>query len=292
MSLDDRTSAPAVATGRSNSVARFWTLFRSEIRVLFRRGRTIAMLAALAAVPVLIAIAIRLSSSGGGGGGGPAFLARITENGLFVSLTGLAVAIPLFLPLTVGVVAGDTIAGEANLGTLRYLLISPAGRIRLLLVKFAGAAVFCAAATLVIVLAGAAIGAALFPIGPVTLLSGDTVGIGDYAIRALLMAAYVTISMLGLSAIGLFISTLTTVPVGAMATTVVLAALAQILGAIPQLDWLHPFLFSDRWLGFADIMRQPIAWQSFQDNTLTQAVYIVVFGGAAMLRFRSKDVLS
>ncbi len=292
MSLDDRTSAPAVATGRSNSVARFWNLFRSEIRVLFRRGRTIAMLAALAAVPVLIAIAIRLSSSGGGGGGGPAFLARITENGLFVSLTGLAVAIPLFLPLTVGVVAGDTIAGEANLGTLRYLLISPAGRIRLLLVKFAGAAVFCAAATLVIVLAGAAIGAALFPIGPVTLLSGDTVGIGDYAIRALLMAAYVTISMLGLSAIGLFISTLTTVPVGAMATTVVLAALAQILGAIPQLDWLHPFLFSDRWLGFADIMRQPIAWQSFQDNALTQAVYIVVFGGAAMLRFRSKDVLS
>ncbi len=292
MSLDDRTSAPAVATGRSNSVARFWNLFRSEIRVLFRRGRTIAMLAALAAVPVLIAITIRLSSSGGGGGGGPAFLARITENGLFVSLTGLAVAIPLFLPLTVGVVAGDTVAGEANLGTLRYLLISPAGRIRLLLVKFAGAAVFCAAATLVIVLAGAAIGAALFPIGPVTLLSGDTVGIGDYAIRALLMAAYVTLSMLGLSAIGLFISTLTTVPVGAMATTVVLAALAQILGAIPQLDWLHPFLFSDRWLGFADIMRQPIAWQSFQDNTLTQAVYIVVFGGAAMLRFRSKDVLS
>ncbi len=292
MSLDDRTSAPAVATGRSNSVARFWNLLRSEIRVLFRRGRTIAMLAALAAVPVLIAIAIRLSSSGRGGGGGPAFLARITENGLFVSLTGLAVAIPLFLPLTVGVVAGDTVAGEANLGTLRYLLISPAGRIRLLLVKFAGAAVFCAAATLVIVLAGAAIGAALFPIGPVTLLSGDTVGIGDYAIRALLMAAYVAISMLGLSAIGLFISTLTTVPVGAMATTVVLAALAQILGAIPQLDWLHPFLFSDRWLGFADIMRQPIAWQSFQDNALTQAVYIVVFGGAAMLRFRSKDVLS
>ncbi len=291
MSLDDRTSAHAAAAGRLHPVAHFWSLFRSEVSVLFRRGRTIAMLAALAAVPVLIAIAIRLSSSGGGGGG-PAFLARITENGLFVSLTGLAVAIPLFLPLTVGVVAGDTVAGEANLGTLRYLLISPAGRIRLLLVKFAAAAVFCAAATLVIVLAGAAIGAALFPIGPVTLLSGDTIGIGDYAIRALLMAAYVTISMLGLSAIGLFISTLTTVPVGAMASTVVLAALAQILGAIPQLEWLHPFLFSDRWLGFADIMRQPIAWESFRENALTQAVYIVVFGGAAMLRFRSKDVLS
>lgn len=298
MSLDDRSDSPRTVAARSDvptrmsSPRRFGGLFLSEISVLFRRGRTTAMLAALAAVPVLIAIAIRLSSSGGERGGGPAFLARITENGLFVSLTGLAVAIPLFLPLTVGVVAGDTIAGEANLGTLRYLLISPTGRIRLLLVKFAGAAAFCAAATLVIVIAGAAIGAALFPVGPVTLLSGDTIGVGDYAVRALLMAAYVTISMLGLSAIGLFISTLTTVPVGAMATTVVLAALAQILGAIPQLDWLHPFLFSDQWLGFADIMRQPIAWESFRENSLLQAVYIVVFGGAAILRFRSKDVLS
>lgn len=285
-------SSPAASIPRRSSAGRFGTLFISEVAVLFRRSRTIAMLVALAAVPVLIAVAIRLSSSDGGRGGGPAFLASITENGLFVSLTGLAVSIPLFLPLTVGVVAGDTIAGEAGLGTLRYLLVAPAGRLRLLLVKFAGAAVFCAAATLVIVLAGAAIGAALFPIGPVTLLSGDTIGMGDYAVRALLMAAYVTISMLGLSAIGLFISTLTTVPVGAMATTVVLAALAQILGAIPQLDWLHPLLFSYHWLGFADLLRQPIAWDSFVDNSVLQAAYIVVFGAAAALRFRTKDVLS
>ena len=33
----------------------------------------------------------------------------------------MLVSVPLFLPLTVGVVAGDTIAGEASLGTLRYL---------------------------------------------------------------------------------------------------------------------------------------------------------------------------
>ena len=47
-------------------------------------------------------------------------------------------AIPLFLPLTVGVVAGDTIAGEAGQGTLRYLLVAPAGRVRLLVVKYVG----------------------------------------------------------------------------------------------------------------------------------------------------------
>ena len=197
-------------------------LLGSEITIVFRRKRNQAMLLALAAVPILIALAVRLSSNTSGRG--PAFLASISENGLFVALTALTVSIPLFLPLTVGVVAGDTIAGEANLGTLRYLLISPSGRLRLLLVKYAGAAAFCVAATAIVVIAGVAIGAALFPVRAVTLLSGDTVDGLEYAVRCLLLIAYVSMSMLGLSAIGLFLSTLTTVPVGAMAATIVLSA--------------------------------------------------------------------
>src|SRR3954453_6271773 len=143
-------------------------LLGSELSVLFRRRRTWAMLLALAFVPILIAIAVKLRP---GASSGPAFLAAISENGLFVAFTGLTVSIPLFLPLTVGVVAGDTIAGEASLGTLRYLLVAPAGRVRLLAVKFAGVLVFMVAAVLVIVLAGVGVGALLFPIGPVTLLS-------------------------------------------------------------------------------------------------------------------------
>lgn len=265
-------------------------LLGSEISVLFRRRRTWAMLAALAAVPILIAVALKLAAPGGRGG--PAFLDQITQNGLFVSLTGLVVSIPLFLPLTVGVVSGDTIAGEASLGTLRYLLLSPTGRVRLLIVKFVGVLLYCLAATLVIVLAGAAIGAALFPIGPVTLLSGDTIGIPEYALRSMLLAGYVTLSMLGLSAIGLFASTLTVVPVGAMGATVVLSALSQILDQIPQLEWLHTWLFSHLWLDFADLLRQPIEWGSFSANALLQLGYVVVFGALAVGRFTTKDVLS
>ncbi len=269
-----------------------WALFASELAVLFRRRRTWAMLLALAAVPVLIAVAVRLSSSPPEPGRGPPFLDRVTQNGLFVGITALVVCIPLFLPLTVGVVAGDTIAGEANLGTLRYLLVVPAGRVRLLLVKFAGAAAFCLAATLTVVASGAAIGAALFPVGPVTLLSGDTISVGESILRSLLVAGYVTVSLLGLSAIGLFISTLTVVPVGAMAATIVLSVVAQVLGALPQLEWLHPWLFSHYWLDFADLLRQPIAWASFGDNALLQAGYAMVFGALAYGRFVTKDILS
>jgi ABC-2 type transport system permease protein len=249
------------------------------------------MLLALAAVPVLMAIAVRVSSSVPPGRG-PAFLDRITQNGLFVGVTALLVCVPLFLPLTVGVVAGDTIAGEAGLGTLRYLLVAPAGRVRLLLVKYAGAAAFCIVAPLVVALAGAGIGAALFPVGPVTLLSGDVISPQEAIVRLVLVAAYLTLSLLGLSAVGLFLSTLTDVPVGAMAATVVASVVSQVMGELPQLEWLHPWLFSYYWFGFADLLRQPIAWDSFAGNALLQAGYTAVFGALAYGRFVTKDVLS
>ena len=177
------TAGAAMATAppvRRRSVA--GGLLASELGVLFRRRRTWAMLCALAAIPVLIAVAVRVSSAVPAGRG-PAFLDRITQNGLFVGVTAMVVSVPLFLPLTVGVVAGDTIAGEAGQGTLRYLLVAPAGRIRLLLVKYAGAALFVVVAPLVVALTGAGIGAALFPVGPVTLLSGDTIGTGEAVLR-------------------------------------------------------------------------------------------------------------
>ncbi|WP_301183811.1 ABC transporter permease [Curtobacterium aetherium] len=277
----------AAAPGRRT---RPFALLGSELALVFRRRRTWAMLGALALVPILIAVAVKLATDGDSGG--PAFLGDITNNGLFVSFTALTVSIPLFLPLTVGVVAGDTVAGEASHGTLRYLLVAPTGRVRFILVKTAGAIAFCLAATLLVVLVGAAIGAALFPIGPVTLLSGTQVDGWSYAGRALLLALYVTLSMLGLVAIGLFASTLTNVPVGAMAATVVLAGASQVLDQLPQLDWLHPFLFSHLWLGFGDLLRDPISFDSFGSNAALQLGYVAVFGALAYGRFASKDVLS
>jgi ABC-2 type transport system permease protein len=264
---------------------------RSELLTLFRRRRTVAMLGALALVPILIAVAVRVTSAADSGRG-PAFIGDITQNGLFVAFTALTVSIPIFLPLTVGVVSGDTIAGEANLGTLRYLLIAPAGRLRLLLVKFVAAGIFAISATLAIVVAGVVIGVLLFPIRPVTLLSGDTIGAGDFALRCLLMVGYVSLSLLGLTAIGLFISTLTTVPVGAMAATIVLAAASQIVDALPQLSAIHPWLFTHYWFGFADLLRNPISWDAYAQNGLLQLGYIVVFGALAYGRFATKDVLS
>ena len=267
------------------------SLLASELHVMFRRARHLAILGVLAAVPVLIALAVRFSD-GPDTGEGPPFLDRVTDNGLFVGITALVICVPLFLPLAVGVVAGDTIAGEAGQGTLRYLLLSPAGRTRLLAVKLAGVVVFCTVATLTVVAVGAAIGVALFGVQDVAVLSGGTITPVESVGRALLAAGYVTVSLVGLGAIGLFVSTLTDVPVGAMAATVTLAVVSQVLGQIPQIDWLHPWLFTYRWFDVADVLRDPVSWDSFRQNAVLQGAYVAVFSTLAWARFTTKDVLS
>jgi ABC-2 type transport system permease protein len=263
-------------------------LLASQLRLIFVRRRTWAMFAALAAIPILIAVAVRVSNASGG----PAFVDRISSNGFFVIVAALTVCIPLFLPLTVAVVAGDSIAGEASAGTLRYLLAAPAGRIRLLVVSYLGTAVFALAATLVVVVAGALIGLALFPIGPIPLLSGDMVDVPTGLGRAALVALYATLSLLGLAAIGMFFSTLTNAPIGAIAATALLAVTSQVLGQLQQVAWLHPWLFTQHWLDFGGLVTNPISWAAFGTNALVQGGYVVVFGLLAWARFTTKDVLS
>ncbi|WP_407551911.1 ABC transporter permease [Streptomyces sp. Pv4-95] len=268
-------------------------LLRSEIGMTFRRARTLVLLAVLAGVPVLIGIAVKIETGAGGsvgGGGGPAFLSQITNNGLFLVFTSLAATMPLFLPMAIGVIAGDSIAGEAGSGTLRYLLVAPSGRTRLLLVKYAATMAFCLVGALVVALSALLTGALLFPLGEVTLLSGATVSFGEGLLRALAMAGVVALSLIGVAAIGLFVSTLTHSGIAAMATTVGLLITVQLLDTVPQLGSLQPYLFPHYWLSFADLLRDPVYWDQLQKNLGLQALYAALFGSAAWARFTTRDV--
>ncbi|GGQ82187.1 ABC transporter permease [Streptomyces asoensis] len=277
-----------------------WTfgLLRSELLTTFRRWRTLALLGVLAAVPVLVGIAVKIETNdgspggrgGGGGGEGPAFISQVTNNGLFLVFTALAVTLPFFLPMAIGVIAGDSIAGEANAGTLRYLLVAPAGRTRLLLAKYATVMVFCLVATLVVAVSALTVGALLFPLGDLTTISGTRIGFGDGLLRAFLIALVVAASLTGVAALGLFVSTLTGSGIAAMATTVGLLITVQILDQIPQLHAIQPYFFSHHWLSFADLMREPVYWEDLRKNLGLQVLYAAVFGSAAWARFTTRDV--
>jgi ABC-2 type transport system permease protein len=281
--------APAVGTARRLVSTR---LVRSELGMVFRRRRNQVILVVLAAIPILIAVAVRVSGSPPDASDGPAFLSQITSNGVFVALTALTVVLPFFLPLAVSVVSGDAVAGEAGLGTLRYLLAVPVSRGRLLAVKYAGVAAYCFVATLVVATVGVLIGLVLFPVGRVTLLSGTQVSYASGLGRLLLVALYVAASMAAVGAIGLFVSTLTESAVAAMATTAVLSIASQVVDAVPQLHAVHPWLFSHYWLNFGDLLRDPMATDGVLRGLLCAAGYLAVFGSLAWSRFSGKDVSS
>ncbi len=262
---------------------------RSELTLIFGRRRNIAGLAVLAAVPIIIGLAVRYS---GGPRGGSGFLSQATNNGLFVGLAALTVELPLFLPLAVGVIAGDSVAGEASVGTLRYLLATPVQRTRLLAVKYTSIVISAAFAVLLIAVVGVGLGLVLFGAGPVTLLSGTQVSTGVGIWRLVLVCGYLTVCLAAFGAIGLFISTLTEQPVGATIGVVGLAIISQILDAVPQLSAIGPYLPTHYWLNFGDLLRDPIATDQIGTGLISAGVYTVIFLTAAWARFGSKDITS
>jgi ABC-2 type transport system permease protein len=265
-------------------------LVGSELRLVFRRRRNLALLIVLAGPPLLIGIAVRAATPRHGGG--PAFLGQITGNGLFLVYTALTVCLPLFLPLAVGVVAGDSISGEAGAGTLRYLLTVPVGRTRLLAAKAIGVIAFAGASVAVVAVSGLVTGAALFGLHDLTLLSGDTVSMANGLLRSLGVAVYVLAALLGLIAIGLFISTLTEVPIAAMAATVAVTIIAEVLDAVPQIGSVRSVLFTHNWLGYGDLLRPNVDIGNLLSASSLQLAYVAVFGALAWARFTSKDITS
>jgi ABC-2 type transport system permease protein len=288
--------APAPAAPAAHSPVRSWLrLFGAELRLVFLRKRNMLLLAVTVVFPVVIGIALRVAAPhprGGGNGPGAAFFNQLAGNGVFLTFIALSTLLVLVLPVVVAVVAGDSLAGEAGYGTLRYLLAVPAGRTRLLAVKSAVIVVYGLCATLIVSAASLAVGAGLFPVGPVTLLSGSTVPLADGLARVLFVTLYVAAAMAALGAIGLAVSTLTEHAIGAIAAIMILVVTSEVVDNVPQLAAIGPYLPTHWWLSFDSILRTPVDTSTLLKGLLSFGVYAVLAGSFAWARFTSADVTS
>jgi ABC-2 type transport system permease protein len=285
------------AAGRAPGATRAWLrYFRSELRQVFGRRRNLILLAVVGLFPILIGVGLRLSThphrGGGGNNGGLAFVTQLTGNGIFLSFIALSILLTLVMPVAVAVIAGDSIAGEAGYGTLRYLLAVPAGRVRLLTVKYAAIVVFALAVTFEVAAVALATGAALFPIGPVTLLSGTTVSLAAGIGRLILVALYVSAAMAALGAIGLAFSTLTEHAIGAIAALAIFVVASEVADSVPQFAVIQPYLPTHWWPMFDALLRVPIDGGTLLKGLLSFAVYLVLAGTFAWARFTTSDVTS
>src|ERR1700761_3621923 len=96
----------------------------------------------ICALPLVVAVFIAVTHLEPPPGQGSAFLSAVLNEGQLYPAAALALVLPVFLPVSVAVMAGDSIAGEASTGTLRYLLARPVGRPRLLFAKLVSVTAF------------------------------------------------------------------------------------------------------------------------------------------------------
>jgi len=267
-------------------------VFRVEWIRAWRRPRSYVLAGGLVALVVLLVVSVKLSGRSAAGQGAPAFLGQVLTNGFFVPLAAMAILQPFFLPLGAGMLSGDAVAGEASGGTLRYLLVRPVGRVRLVLVKYGFVMFSLAFGMAIVIVAGLIGGGIAFGFGPLPTLSGTTLSAVDVVVRMVLAAAYVLAGVSGLVAIGLFTSVLVDSPVGAAVVPVAVAIASQILDHLDSLHVIHPYLISHEWLAFVDLFRSPVPTRDMALGVATFAAYTGVFLGAALAAFTRRDVSS
>lgn len=267
-------------------------MITTELRKLVRRPRTWVLVALLVALPTIVALFVKLSEVAPRPGTGPAFLSAVLDNGTLFPAAALAIVLPLFLPVAVAVVAGESVAGEAQAGTLRYLLVRPVGRTRLLVAKLVAVLAFTLLAVSVVAAVSFFVGVALFGSAPVSSVSGTEFTTSGAAVRITLTVLFVGWSMLGVASVALLLSTVTDSPLIAALGAVGVLVASTLLVTLEAAASVQPYLPTRYWLAFIDLYRDPVLTRDLFRGVALQAVYIAVFLTAAWANFTTKDVTS
>jgi ABC-2 type transport system permease protein len=288
------TSAPAAhGSSRPAMAGRAWGPLRREwMKLLFQR-RSYMVWAGAALIPFLIALALKLAGQAdNGGGGGPQFFERVFKNGMYVPLAALAALLPILLPMAAAMVAGYMIAGEAELGTLRIILLRPVRRGALLLVKWTAAVLYLGVGLVCMVASGLLFGGVFFGLHPMVLFSGSTVGVVHGLGLIALSCLYGLAAMTCIVSLALLISTVTDSSLTALIATFVIYVIITVIIQFSYFDWLRPWMFPAYLEGFTNFFRDPIYWRPVLKGLLAFGLWSAGLTTLAYLLFRRKDVLS
>jgi ABC-2 type transport system permease protein len=281
-----------------------------ELLKLVRRPRSWVSIGLLCGLPVLVAVFVAVTHVVPPPGQGPTLLSAVLSNGSLYPAAALAIVLPIFLPVAVAVVAGDAIAGEAGSGMLRYLLARPVGRTRLLAAKLAALVVYTLVAVVAVAVTAYITGRLLFGSQPVvvtnsggttptiivahaaTSLSGTALTPADILMRTIGAIAFIGVSMLGVGAIALFLSTITDSSLAAALGALAALVTSEVLVALNAAAAVSPYLPTRYWLAWVDFFRQPILWRNIDRGFAVQGVYVVVLLAAAWANFATMDITS
>jgi len=292
-----------------------WALLKIELLKIFRRPRTYISFAAIAAMVIIVQVALKFDGRSyleflmGGLRDSIEIPYQMVLNGYLVCFVILNLLL-IHVPLLVALVAGDAIAGEANMGTLRLLLTRPVSRTEFMLMKFLACLVFTFLLLLWMAVLALFLSILLFGTNDMVITRNDVVEqIQEHDIfwRYLAAFAYAAVALSTVAALAFFLSVFGENSIGPIVSTISIVIVFTILSEmqIPIYDeTIKPYLFTSHML----------AWKGFfysksngEGESITGSIenlpaimrslgvlltYIVAFVSAAIIIFRKKDILS
>lgn len=265
-------------------------LLRTEWSKTLRRPRTYVAIGFVMLLPVVIAVALWANPPDPGRGEG--FFFAATQTGLLFPAAVLRVVSRLVLLIVVGLFAGDAIAGEASTGNLRYLLLRPIARGRLLGAKLLIAASLTLVTTIALALTATVAGGVAFGFGSLQVPGFVDQSAGNLLLHTAMATGFVAWSLASIVAFGFMVSTMTDSPGGATVAAVGLGIASQILEAIDSLGGIRdllPLKYFDAWTGLFFSNRVP---DDVTSGLLQPIPFVLVFCGIAWWWFHRKDVLA
>jgi ABC-2 type transport system permease protein len=264
-----------------------------ELRRQFKRRRTLGVLVLMVALPLILIAALQLGGTEEAEENSRINLVDVaTASGLNFTLFVLFATTSFFLVVVYALFFGDTVAAEAQWGSLRYTLATPVPRMRLLRQKWLAALVLSVGALLTVVLTALVAGGIAFGFGDVETPIGVTLGQGEGLLRLAGMVGYLAVHLLVVGTLAFWLSTVTDAPLAAVGGAVFTMFVFAILDQVEQLGSIRDWFPTAEEFAWTDLLQTPVDSGDLFRGVVQSLVYAAVFTALAFRHFSRRDVTS
>jgi ABC-2 type transport system permease protein len=289
-------------------------LLQIELFKIFRRPRTYIAFAVITVIILLIQVALKFGGEEYVGlmmsGLNEAFEVPADQilNGYLVCFVILNLLL-IHVPILVALVAGDAIAGEANMGTIRLLASKPISRTKLLMVKFAASSVYTLFLLIWVAVLALFLSMLLFGTNSLAVpreFEFNIIERSDILWRYAAAFIFAAIGLICVAALAFMLSVFSENSIGPIVATVCVIIVFTILTQmqIPFYDeTVKPYLFTTHmlgWKGFFYVKGAEGVTEKKSVENITAVLksaavligYTLAFLSVAVWYFRKKNILS
>lgn len=274
-------------------------MLRLELYKIFKRPRTYISFLIMTAVTFLIQIAMYVDGRtfvdfAMQGVGEQFAISGNILNGYLVTYLVLQ-SLLIHIPLLVALVAGDVLAGEANMGTMRLLLTKPVSRWQVVLVKYISSVVYAFLLLLWLAVVGLGLSLLVFGEGDMINLKSDAFVMllnDDIMWRYMLAFAFAALAMSTVAALSVFLSVFADNAIGPIIGSMGVIVVLTIFGNldIPLFNVVKPYLFTTHMIAWKGFFDDPVPYNAIINSVGILCVYILLFLTATIVVFNKKDI--